>query len=342
MKKIIATLFAFAVAGSLVACGSSGDNTPAETSAQTESEKESDTPETTEAENTEGKATEAETTEAEPESAAFEPVTAEFSQGTVEILGAESFLNEEQDYDVLRVYYRFTNREDINNGIDVLSTATQGGSELTAAYVDRANLIPEDTYGLQIVRPGVSVITTDWFYYVPDDGPIEYSFSTPYNTDKAVTVTFDPQNLPGAPDEVSLQPVTEPKWTEGLPIEADTSEAHVKIEGVEMAEAAEEGSGSQFIRVIYTVTNNGSEEKSAGRLLANYTVVYQDGMTLGVGYNTDYVHTDQDTLELGEDVAVGASITCSQVYELRSDSPIEVDIADSSTPAVGGSWFNLP
>lgn len=342
MKKIIATLFALAVAGSLVACGSSGDNTPAETSAQTESEKESDTPETTEAENTEGKATEAETTEAEPESAAFEPVTAEFSQGTVEILGAESFLNEEQDYDVLRVYYRFTNREDINNGIDVLSTATQGGSELTAAYVDRANLIPEDTYGLQIVRPGVSVITTDWFYYVPDDGPIEYSFSTPYNTDKAVTVTFDPQNLPGAPDEVSLQPVTEPKWTEGLPIEADTSEAHVKIEGVEMAEAAEEGSGSQFIRVIYTVTNNGSEEKSAGRLLANYTVVYQDGMTLGVGYNTDYVHTDQDTLELGEDVAVGASITCSQVYELRSDSPIEVDIADSSTPAVGGSWFNLP
>ncbi|MBS7338763.1 MAG: DUF5067 domain-containing protein [Lachnospiraceae bacterium] len=213
---------------------------------------------------------------------------------------------------------------------------------MTAAYVDRANLIPEDTYGLQSVRPGVSVITTDWFYYVPDDGPIEYSFSTRDNTDKAVTVTFDPQNLPGAPDEVSLQPVTEPKWTEGLPIEADTSEAHVKIEGVEMAEATEKGSGKQFIRVIYTVTNNGSEDKSAGRLLANYTDVYQDGMTLGVGYNTDYVHTDQDTLELEEDVAVGASITCSEVYELRSDSPIEVDIADSSTPAVGGSWFDLP
>ena len=342
MKKIITALLILILTFSLVACGSSKDNTPAETSVQTESEKESDTPETTEAENTEEEATETETTEAEPESATFEPVTAEFSQGTVEILGADSFLNEEQDYDVLRVYYRFTNREDISNGIDLLSTATQGGSELTAAYVDRANLIPEDTYGLQSVRPGVSVITTDWFYYVPDDGPIEYSFSTRDNTDKAVTVTFDPQNLPGAPDEVSLQPVTEPKWTEGLPIEADTSEAHVKIEGVEMAEAAEEGSGRQFIRVIYTVTNNGSEEKSAGRLLANYTVVYQDGMTLGVGYNTDYVHTDQDTLELEEDVAVGASITCSQVYELRSDSPIEVDIADSSTPAVGGSWFDLP
>lgn len=327
MKKRITALLILILTFSLVACGSSKDNTSAETSVQTESEKESDTPETT---------------EAEPESAAFEPVTAEFSQGTVEILGAESFLNEEQDYDVLRVYYRFTNREDISNGIDLLSTATQGGSELTAAYVDRANLIPEDTYGLQSVRPGVSVITTDWFYYVPDDGPIEYSFSTRDNTDKAVTVTFDPQNLPGAPDEVSLQPVTEPKWTEGLPIEADTSEAHVKIEGVEMAEATEKGSGKQFIRVIYTVTNNGSEDKSAGRLLANYTDVYQDGMTLGVGYNTDYVHTDQDTLELEEDVAVGASITCSEVYELRSDSPIEVDIADSSTPAVGGSWFDLP
>ena len=152
MKKRITALLILILTFSLVACGSSKDNTSAETSVQTESEKESDTPETTEAENTEEEATETETTEAEPESATFEPVTAEFSQGTVEILGAESFLNEEQDYDVLRVYYRFTNREDISNGIDLLSTATQGGSELTAAYVDRANLIPEDTYGLQSVR----------------------------------------------------------------------------------------------------------------------------------------------------------------------------------------------
>lgn len=251
-------------------------------------------------------------------------------------------MNEEQDCDVLRVYYRFTNQEEISNSVNLLSTAMQGGRELTAAYADKANMIPEDTYGFQSVRPGVSVITTDWFYYVPDDGPIEYTFSTRDNTDKAVTVTFDPQNLPGAPDEVSLQPVTEPTWTEGLPTEADTSEVHVKIEGVEAAEATENGSGKQFIRVIYTVTNNGSEAKSAGRLLGN-TNVYQDGMTLGVGYSTDYVHADQDKFELKEDVAVGASVTCSEVYELRSDSPIEVDIVENSiTPAMGGAWFVLP
>lgn len=340
MKRMIAILLTLMMIGSLTACGGDKQEKTSEAPAQTESEKESATPEATKEENAEAETTEAET---EPESTAFEPVTAEFSQGTVEILGAETFLNEEEDYDVLRVYYRFTNQEENSNGVKLDSTAAQGGSELTAAYADKANLVPEDTYRLQRVRPGVSVIVADWFYYAPDDGPIEYSFSTPYNTDNAVTVTFDPQNLPGAPDEISLQPVAEPTWTEGLPTEADTSEVHVKIEGIEAAEATEQGSGKQFIRVIYTITNNGSEAKRAGRLLANYTVVYQDGMTVGTGYNTDYVHADSDTLELTEDVAVGATITCSEVYELRSGSPIEIDIVEnSSTPAVGGSRFDLP
>lgn len=330
MKRMIAILITLMMIGSLTACGGDNQKEAAETPSQTESEKESVTTETTELEET------------EPEPAGFEPVTAEFSQGTVEILGAESFWHEEQEYDVLRVYYRFTNQEENSNSAEVLCKATQGGSELSGAYVDEANKIPEDTYRLQSVRTGVSVIATNLFYYVPDDGPIEYSFYTTWNSDNAVTVTFDPQNLPGAPDEVSLQPVAEPTWTEGLPIEADTSEAHVKIEGVEAVEATESGSGKQFIRVIYTVTNNGSEAKSANRLLAGNTMAYQDGMTLSVGYSTDYVHTEQDKLELEEDVAVGATVTCSDVYELRSDSPIEVEIAESSTPAVGGSRFDLP
>lgn len=334
-KRMIAILLTLMMIGSLTACGGNKKEKTPETSSQTESEKENAKAEITEAEITEA--------ETEPESTGFEPVTAEFSQGTVEILGAETFLNEEQDYDVLRVYYRFTNQEENSNGVKLVSTAAQGGSELTAAYADKANLVPEDTYRLQSVRPGVSVIVTDWFYYAPDEGPIEYSFSTLDNMDNVVTVTFDPQNLPGVPDEISLQPVAEPIWTEGLPTEADTSEIHVKIEGVEAAEATEQGSGKQFIRVIYTVTNNGSEAKKAGRLLANYTVVYQDGMTVGTGYNTDYVHADSDALELTEDVAVGATITCSEVYELRSDSPIEIDIVENrSTPAVGGSRFDLP
>ncbi len=334
-KKILAMTLALMMIGSLSACGNSEEDNAVE---KTESVKET----TAAAETTEAEHTNAEATEAETESAGFEPVKAEFSQGTVEILGADSFLNEDQACDVLRVYYRFTNQEDCINGVDLLSNASQGGSELTSAYADTANLIPEDTYGLHSVRPGVSVIAADWFYYVPDDGPIEYSFSTPYNTDDAVTVTFDPQNLPGAPDEVSLQPVTKPTWTEGLPDEADTSGAHVKIEGVETAEATESGSGKQFIRVIYTVTNNGSDAKSANSLLACNTAVYQDGMTLGVGYSSDYVHADQDRLESKEDVAAGATVTCSEVYELRSDSPIEVDIAESISPAVGGACFDLP
>ena len=84
--------------------------------------------------------------ETEPELVGFEPVTAEFSQGTVEILGAESFWHEEQEYDVLRVYYRFTNQEENSNSAEVLCKATQGGSELSGAYVVEANKIPEDTY----------------------------------------------------------------------------------------------------------------------------------------------------------------------------------------------------
>jgi hypothetical protein len=65
MKRIIAILFTLMMIGSLTACGGDKQEKTAETPSQTESEKESITPETTEPEETEPEETEPEETEPE-------------------------------------------------------------------------------------------------------------------------------------------------------------------------------------------------------------------------------------------------------------------------------------
>ena len=210
----------------------------------------------------------------------------ENGKAEIEILGAEAVRNEEEEYDLLRIYFRQTNLQEVDQTIRLEFTATQDGNELDFALAGD-NAIPEDRRRDCWIHPGVSVISTKILTFDPEGGPVEFSCYRDWSADEKLIVTFDPQNLPGVPDlSESLIPVPEPTWLEGLPLEGDVSDVHIKIEGVEAAETTDPGDGYTYIRVNYTLTNHKAEAKGISSLLIP-TNMFQDGMSLVTAYNTE-------------------------------------------------------
>ena len=90
--------------------------------------------------------------------------------------------------------------------------------------------------------------------------------------------------------------------------------------------------GQKMIRVYYTFTNQSDEETSFW--MATYVEALQDGVQLLTGWSSEDVESDEN---MDVDIAPGETITASECYVLRSDSPVEVQVQGRT----GRSWLRV-
>lgn len=313
MKKTFAILLAFVMVFSLLAgCGGSDK------------------------EDTGTKKGEPETATAE-EAKGFEPVSATLGGYDVTVVGAELFTDTD-DKDGIRVYWDFTNTSDetIYAYCDLSVKMEQEGFELNTTYVYSEDDVPEYGNDTLDLRPGVSIRCISEYNCKADGEPISFTIYDWYDEDDALTVEFDPKNLPGRPEkDLEIEPISDPAWTEGMDVEGYVGEdAYVVIESAEVVPGWD--SGEEVIRVYFTYTNE-SEEASSFWWATNYRA-FQDGIELTEDWADEDVEEDENA---SLDIEPGNTVYCSVCWELRSDSPVEIEVYDSWTEEYIGYVFEV-
>lgn len=81
--------------------------------------------------------------------------------------------------------------------------------------------------------------------------------------------------------------------------------------------------GNDAIRVYFEFTNNG--EDAASFMFAIHTQAFQNGVELETGIVTDDVDEDDNSLK---DIKTGATITCTDIFVLSDNSPVEVEASE--------------
>lgn len=252
----------------------------------------------------------------------------------VDIVGAEQFADSEGK-DAIRIYYDFTNLSDESFtaygelGIEV----TQDEYEQQDAYAYFEDDVPEYGNDSKMVRPGVTVRCVTEYSMKPTGGPVVVKIWDYWDEAYELTFELDPQNLPGRPGDWALAPVADPDWLGDVPTEGVYCDNYyMSIDSAEIID----GYDGQALRVYYTFTNNSDEATTFWTI--SYCRAYQDGLELSYSYPNEYVEADENT---GVEVAPGESIVAANVFELRRNSPVEVELYDIWTEDVLGVIFLL-
>ena len=168
-----------------------------------------------------------------------------------------------------------------------------------------------------------------------DGGAVVVTFSPSWIDGEPLVVNLDPQNLPGRPaDEFVIPLVADPQWiSDWSDLGVVDDEYNVYIDSAVITEGYD---GELLIRVYIDFTNNSAEETSC--FMALYPSAYQDGVGLVTGYPMDDVAEDDLYYE---DVAPGATVHCSIVWELRSTSPVEIEIPNMWADGGVGCIFSF-
>lgn len=274
---------------------------------------------------------------AEPEEDGFEPVSATLGGYEVSVVGAELFTDTD-DKDAIRIYWDFTNtsEESTYAYCDLSVMMEQEGFELTSTYAYFEDDVPEYGNDTLDLRPGVSIRCISEYNCKADGEPISFTIYDWYDEDDALTVEFDPKNLPGRPEkDLEIEPVSDPAWTEGMEMEGYVGEdAYVVIEDCEVVPGWD--SGEEVIRVYFTFTNEYDEAASMW-WAANYRA-FQDGVELNEDWAEQDVAEDENATL---DIEPGESVYCSVCWELRSDSPVEIEVYDSWNEEYIGYVFEV-
>lgn len=320
IKKLIAILLAAVMLLCLAACG--GDKKPSEDP-------------TTQPSATVPDATEAPTDE--------NIITHDFSQfgsGRIAIVGSE-LIEDEDGEDLLRVYYDYTNTGDTAIG-QCPSTAlefekiTQDGNELDTGhlYEDDPAHIPEDSLSVY-VQPGCTIRQTLLIPVDPDGGVVSIGCyltvgSWFFDKDDIQWFTFeiDPQDLMGAPAKaLEIPSIMDSTYTKGMPTEGTDMDTAVPF-GAALLEKYdivdhEQEEGMKALRVYCTFTNHHEESWPASVALP--INAYQDGISLEMG-STFYLSdpTVEDETFESVQVATGETVSCSALFILRNDHPVDI------------------
>ena len=241
---------------------------------------------------------------------------------TMQIVGAEHFVDSDGK-DAIRVWYDFTNNSNettyASGELDL--EVTQDGYEQVGTYASYDNDVAEEYNDYMYIRPGVTIRCVSEYSMKTTGGKIQFRYYDWWEDTDVVVAEFDPANLPGAPAEaLPLVKVANPQWTAGMAT-AGTMEGvyNVSIKSAEVVP----GDDGNVLRVYFDYTNNSAEKKSLWLAVDIYG--YQDGMEMEEGYAD--AAADSDDL-FWEDVEPGATVTASYCLQLRSDSPVEVEVSD--------------
>lgn len=249
--------------------------------------------------------------------------TGSLSNGCViSIVGAEHFVDSDGK-DAIRVYYDFTNNTDETTyaGWEVELEVTQDGYEMNDTYASYDNDVDEENNDYMYVRPGCTIRCVSEYSMKTTGGKIQFRYYDWWDDADVIVAEFDPANLPGAPaSPLTYAKVADPKWTAGMAT-AGTMEGvyNVSIKSAEVVP----GEDGNVLRVYFDYTNNSTEEESL--FLAADIYGYQDGIEMEETYALN--ESDSDDL-FWEDVAPGATVTASYCLQLRSDSPVEIEVSD--------------
>lgn len=263
----------------------------------------------------------------------FKETKIELDACTINVLGCEKI----KDYDekpAIRVWFDVTNTSDETcyTNYNYEFTATQDGYELTetSAYYEIA--VDAASTSLLEIRPGVTIRTCEEYNFKEDGGTITIGFNNYYSEEEPKTIEFDPKNLPGAPkDEFVAEKVSDPQWVKDLKSEGVYDAYDVKYDiKIEKCEFVEGYEGEKLIRVYYDFKNNSDEEETFSSNVTHSA--FQDGIELSISYPKEKVAEDEN---YSVEVEPGKSIKLAYSYELRSDSPVEIDLRDLNGTGVG-------
>lgn len=238
----------------------------------------------------------------------------------VGLAGAELATNY-NDETVVRIYLNYTNNSDKTGTIFhfVDDTITQKGETVDMETGDYD--IPAIELCEQDIRPGASLCVAMEYLCDPEGGEVTCTYVA---DEKTLTFTLDPANLPGAPvDYFKPEAVEDPQWLNGLPTEGSFryGKYYASVDRCERTElwlTDEEG-----IRIYFEFTNNSDEETAAWSELFGVVEAFQDGVSLPEANAADEVPEDEN---YETDILPGETISCSMVFALRSDSPVEFEI----------------
>ena len=257
-----------------------------------------------------------------PSGAAFEPVSAEFRNGTITVVGIELFTDSE-DKPAFAVYYDYTNTSDslTSPWFEVEFEVTQEGYELNSTYTPwDAELPYEGNYSLDMV-PGCTNRCVEMFSYNDQGGLIDVTITDCYS-DATLQLQVDPANVSGRPAEFVLAPVTEPTISASMTDTATLNEGTgtIRIDHYEWTEGYE---GEKILRVYAEYTNTSEEPDNCWANTIFYG--FQDGVDLPFGIPMENAPEEDN---LSTEIQPGESIMVAEVFEVRSDSPVEVVFMD--------------
>lgn len=264
---------------------------------------------------------------------AFEETKIELDACTINVLGCEQI----KDYDekpAIRVWFDVTNTSDDTcyTNYNYEFTATQDGYELTETSASYDTTVDAASTSLLEIRPGVTIRTCEEYNFKEDGGTITVGFNNYYSEEEPVTINFDPKNLPGAPkEEFEIEKVADPQWVKDLKAEGVYEAYDVKYDiKIEKCEFVEGYEGEKLIRVYYDFKNNSAEEESFNMNVTHSA--FQDGIELPISYAKEKV-AEEDNYSV--EVEPGKSVKLAYCYELRTDSPVEIDLRDLNGTGVG-------
>lgn len=318
MKKTVALLLVLCLGFCLLAgCGGTEPETPGTTKKETQ--------------------TAEEPAAKQEQEAVFEPVAATIGGYEVTVVGAELFTDTE-DKDGIRVYWDFTNTSDETTYpyCDLSVKMEQEGFELNTTYVYSDDDVPEYGNDTRDLRPGTSIRCISEYNCKATGEAISFTIYDWYDEDDALTVEFNPKNLPGRPEqELKAEAITDPTWTEWMGTEGYVGEeAYIVIDTAEVVPGWD--SGEEVIRIYFEFTNESDE--AASMWWATYYRAFQDGIELAEDWAEQDVTEDENTTL---EIEPGETIYCAVCWELRSDSPVEIEVYDPWSEEYIGYVFEV-
>lgn len=263
----------------------------------------------------------------------FKETTIELDDCTINVLGAEKIVDSEEK-PAIRVWFDITNTSDETTYTDYNFefSATQDGYELTETYAGYENSVEAADAGLLNIRPGVTIRVCEEYNFKEDGGLIVIGFKNYFSDEEPVTIELDPKNLPGAPkNEFIPEKIADPQWVKDLKAEGTYEAYDVKYDiKIEKCEFTEDYDGKKLIRVYYDFKNNSAEEESFGMTILHSA--FQDGIELEMSYAAEEVAEDEN---YAVEVEPSKSIKVACCYELRSDSPVEIELRDLNGTGIG-------
>ena len=233
----------------------------------------------------------------------------------------------------LLIFYDFTNNstESISPFLALNVSAYQRGEKLGSAHT--FDYVPYQGNSGSHVRPGTTIRCSAIYQYNEESGDVSIQICD-WTGDTSVVVykNYCVKELPGEIGTYEIAAVEAANFTDPLPREAEMDGCYLSIH----TEASEttDCDGSDCLRISIDFSNKGDSDKNFSEDFT--TIAYQDGIELEKAFASESVPEDHNSWA---DIQPGSTLTLSMVFELRSSSPVEIEISGEDGTKIGTKYI---